>query len=194
MTFQESKDKNTFDDKYGELEEMFGRPYRELQDYFKKVEPKGVVLDVGCGQGRDALYLASLGYDVTALDTSKVGVEQMLEKAKQKNLSVKGIVGDARSTEINGMYDIILFDMVLHGFEESERLRMIEEYSKKLNKDGIICIVFPDDMKEEDFIKLSESENSSWSLRDKVVIHDVPTVDGEDVDYTFIMIVVQKTL
>ena len=65
-------------DKYYKTEDLFGEPYPELIDFFKIYEPKGKLIDLGCGQGRDSISLAKLGYNVTGIDNSKVGIDQMI--------------------------------------------------------------------------------------------------------------------
>ncbi|HYI92190.1 MAG TPA: class I SAM-dependent methyltransferase [Bryobacteraceae bacterium] len=52
----------------------------------------GKALDVGMGQGRNALYLASKGWTVTGFDPSKVGVETARRQAGAKRLALKAIV------------------------------------------------------------------------------------------------------
>lgn len=81
-------------DKYYEEEGLFGEPYPELIDFLKTYPEKGSVLDIGCGQGRNAIALAKIGYDVTGIDTSKVGIAQMLKVAASEGLSIEGIVTD----------------------------------------------------------------------------------------------------
>ena len=51
----------SFDDTYDKKPELFGHSYKELQDYFSNCSVKGELLDLGRGQGRDSLYLASIG-------------------------------------------------------------------------------------------------------------------------------------
>lgn len=53
----------------------------------------GRALDVGAGEGRHAVWLASRGWRVTALDFSAVGVERGREHA-QRGVSVDFVVGD----------------------------------------------------------------------------------------------------
>ena len=42
----------SFDNVYEKTPEMFGQPYRELQDYFYNRKSRGNLLDLGCGQGQ----------------------------------------------------------------------------------------------------------------------------------------------
>ena len=66
-----------------------------MQDYFSRYPVKGALLDLGCGQGRDSIFLASVGYQVTKVDSSKIGVKQMMGKAQSQGLNIDGIVSDA---------------------------------------------------------------------------------------------------
>ncbi|RXV63781.1 methyltransferase domain-containing protein [Fusibacter sp. A1] len=72
--FEGTTKKVPYDDYYLE-ENYFGDPYPGLEAFFKAYSPKGKVLDLGCGQGRDSLFLAGLGYEVVGVDHSKVGIE-----------------------------------------------------------------------------------------------------------------------
>ena len=69
-------------DKYYQTADLFGQPYPELIEFFQQYEPKGSLVDLGCGQGRNAIPLARLGYNITVIDSSKVGVEQMNSTAR----------------------------------------------------------------------------------------------------------------
>ncbi len=69
-------------DKYYQTENLFGKAYPELIDFYAKVEEKGELLDLGCGQGRDSIPLAKLGFSVTGIDYSKVGIKQLSKKKK----------------------------------------------------------------------------------------------------------------
>ena len=79
-------------DKYYQTENLFGKPYPELIEFFAEYSKRGKVLDLGCGQGRDAITLARLGYTVVGIDKSKVGVEQMNRIAEAESLTVTGKV------------------------------------------------------------------------------------------------------
>jgi 2-polyprenyl-3-methyl-5-hydroxy-6-metoxy-1,4-benzoquinol methylase len=119
-------------DKYYQKENYFGHSYPALIEFFKTHQLGGKILDLGCGQGRNALALARLGYSVVGVDLSKVGIEQMIIKAKKENLDVKGIVGDINKFMISNKYDIILLDSMLHFYKERQRKR--EKSVKKNNE------------------------------------------------------------
>ena len=61
-------------------------PARFLQEQISRL-PKGTVLDLASGQGRNALYLASLGYTVEAIDRDQPALAALAETASRRDLS-----------------------------------------------------------------------------------------------------------
>ena len=184
---------DSFDKEYDEKPEMFGHPYQELQDFFNNCTIRGNLLDLGCGQGRDSIFLASLGFQVTAIDSSKVGVDQMFQKAQSQELEIEGIVGDIRNLKLEKKFNVILIDMLLHGFENNIQHDLLRKYSNSLNNEGILCIVYPDDFKSEHFMNMLKSLSSGWNLLEEITINDIPKIDGETIDYKFKMMVAQNS-
>lgn len=180
---------DSFDNTYAEKSEMFGHPYKELQDYFGSCKTRGNLLDLGCGQGRDSIFLASLGYHVTAVDSSKVGVRQMLSKAQNQVLKIDGIVDDIQNVKLDDTFNVILFDMLLHGFEKQVQLKLLRKYSNLLNKKGIMCIVYPDDFEAEHFMSMLKSLPYDWEILDEITVNDVPKIGDEEIDFKFKMMV-----
>lgn len=107
-------------DKYYKTENLFGEPYPELIRFYSNWIPKGNLLDLGCGQGRDAIALARLGYEVTGIDSSKVGIAQLNKVATKEKLPLQGEVGDIYAFNRFGEYDFILIDSMFH-FRKQER-------------------------------------------------------------------------
>lgn len=65
----------SYDSRYQTVPDYFGAgPARLLAEYLHLIDPDGFVVDVGCGQGRNALYLARSGRRVAAMDPSRVAV------------------------------------------------------------------------------------------------------------------------
>ena len=62
----------------------FGNPSKEVKELVLYLKKDAKILDVGCGDGRHALYLASLGFQVDAFDLSKNAIEK-IDYLKQKN-------------------------------------------------------------------------------------------------------------
>jgi len=89
------------------------RPH-EYSALATKIVPAGSVLDLGCGEGYDCLYFASLGYDVTGIDISSTAIKRMVENAKRMDVNVRGFACDILDFYIEHNYDIIVSYGVLH--------------------------------------------------------------------------------
>lgn len=104
-------DADRWDERYLRGEHAPAEPSRLLVravDEFARDFPKAAssstpprALDVACGAGRHALFLAARGYQVTAVDVSRVGVEIMLERARERGLSLDTRVADLARGEFN---------------------------------------------------------------------------------------------
>ena len=55
----------------------------------------GRVLDVGCGEGADAIWLAGRGWTVTAVDVSEIAVSRAREAAERAGAAIEWVCGDA---------------------------------------------------------------------------------------------------
>ncbi len=86
------------------------KPDRELIDLIenKKIKPY-FVLDVGCGAGTDAIYLASKGCKVTAIDVSHEAIMIARERAEKAGLEINFIAGNFLDVEFdNESFDFIM--------------------------------------------------------------------------------------
>lgn len=107
-------------------------------DIMKKNDLKKV-LEIGCGQGRDCLYFASKGIEVTALDYSEVAVSSLLAKAEQKNLDIKAHVYDAKKPLPfdDGIFDVVYSHMFFSmRFNLNELLSVFREIQRVLRNNG----------------------------------------------------------
>ena len=72
-----------------------GRPSSEL---IKAVEGGTIrpcrVVELGCGSGTDAVYLAGRGFDVTAIDIAPTALSLAQEKARKAGASVRWLLAD----------------------------------------------------------------------------------------------------
>jgi trans-aconitate methyltransferase len=126
------------------------------------------------------------------LADSKIGVEQMISKAKKQELKLNGIVADVLNLKLEEKFDVILFDMLLHSFEKQKQFELLKKYSNSLNKKSILCVIFPDDLNSDHFMNMLKSLPFEWNLIDEITIKDVPQMEGEDSNFAFIMMVVRS--
>jgi len=130
-----------FYDEYYKTPEVFGTPCNKLISFFRKLDSRGRIIDFGCGQGRDSIALARLGYNVTGLDYSITGIKQLMNISNKENLGIKGIVEDIYNFNDFNNYDVLLFDCFFRFFKHSRELEisLINKAIKSLSKNGIIC-------------------------------------------------------
>jgi tellurite methyltransferase len=74
----------------------------------------GRALDIGAGEGSDSIRLALLGYEVDAVEMSAVGAKKIEYFAAQAGVEVRVIAGDIKDFILNGRYDVIICNGVLH--------------------------------------------------------------------------------
>ena len=82
---------NIWDKVYSDDTAFFGEePSVFAQMCYIDFKKHGVnkILELGCGQGRDTIFFASNGFDLHALDASKVAIENINQKIRQKNISL----------------------------------------------------------------------------------------------------------
>ncbi|MGC8884846.1 MAG: methyltransferase domain-containing protein, partial [Bryobacteraceae bacterium] len=78
---------------------LAGDPSAILVQAVKGVRP-GKALDFGMGLGRNALWLAGQGWDVTGIDISDVAVEKVKKAAAEKQLKVDAVLADIRQYDL----------------------------------------------------------------------------------------------
>jgi SAM-dependent methyltransferase len=79
-----------YDEIYENTENVFGRnPEKILVGYYRKIDRLKPVLDIGAGQGRNALFLAREGYVVDAIDPSGVAMAALSKITSEENLTVR---------------------------------------------------------------------------------------------------------
>ena len=65
------------------------------------------VLDIGCGEGKDAVYMAEKGYDVTAFDITGSGIRKTLRLAAERGVSIRAFTADINDFQLEEKFDII---------------------------------------------------------------------------------------
>lgn len=131
---------------YRETPEALGAASTKVLKAFADHIPDGLrVLDVGCGQGRDALALARRGYVVIGIDQAPSGIRDMTAAAAGEKLAVTGHVADLRSwTPDEGLdapVQILLCDRTLHMLAEDDRHVVLERLLKGVAPGGFVVII-----------------------------------------------------
>jgi tellurite methyltransferase len=96
---------------------------------------RGRLLDLGCGEGRDAVLFASLGFEVDAVDGAPTGVQRAREGLKRAGLSGKVWQGDLAEIDWKDAYDVILANQSIQ-FVGNEALRVLKQVQDHTEPDG----------------------------------------------------------
>lgn len=178
---------NDFDEAYEDEDDVYGEPYERLLEFFGS-RPPGRILDLGSGQGRNAVALAALGHDVTAVDSSVVGVRQTVERGAARGRSIRGIAADLADFPIRGRFDVVLVDMVLHGLDDDVRTRLLEALPTAVAAGGGVYAVVPEAGAVLDEVVTALVE---WSPRVEPVEHVLTRGEHAGV-YEFIAVTAER--
>jgi tellurite methyltransferase len=107
-TSQDSK--SQWDEKYSRPTFVFGKsPAQFLSENYHFIPYEGSVLDMGMGEGRNAVFLAQKGYKVTGVDISSVAVKKSYLLAQEFGVKIKGVVASLKDYKIApGSFDAIV--------------------------------------------------------------------------------------
>ncbi|MDP3917442.1 MAG: methyltransferase domain-containing protein [Nanoarchaeota archaeon] len=160
---------------------MFNEQYKKEECYWGKEPDKGVklilkykksgdVLDLGCGEGRNALFLAKNGFDVTGVDISEEGIKKFKTIAENNGLNVRSFVKDIKNFNFDKKYDVIISNATLHFLKENEIKKIIKKVKENTKKDGLNVInVFTEENPNKNFPYLFKngelkSHYSDWEI------------------------------
>ena len=120
---------------------MLGNPPPVIVKFFDDFgsRPRRV-LDFGCGQGRNTLFIAALGHEVVAIDRSLKGIRILDALAKQEKLNIRVELGDINSFEPDGKYDVVLIDRNFLPLTEYDRLRVFNKLIDHVQVGGWMLI------------------------------------------------------
>jgi len=122
-------------------------PDENLVQYFKEkwITPGGRGLELGCGPGRNAIYLAKQGYDVDAVDASNEALQWGNERAKEQGVSIRFICKNIFDLDIQKIqYDVIYDSGCFHHIAPHRRIDYVNLINQGLKPGGffgITCFV-----------------------------------------------------
>jgi len=130
------------------------QPEQEFEAFCQEMKPQGVVLDAGCGGGRDSLALAQRDFSVIGIDLS----EEMLKLARRSAPGCKFIRADLRNipcedASIDGIWCCA---SLLH-LKRSQVIPVLQEF-KRVLKIGAICCILVKEGAGEEMVEFSQEK------------------------------------
>lgn len=115
------------------------KPSKHISEFVKYLKNGDKILDVGCGAGRNTIYLFEKGFNVVGTDISKIAISKAKDISKKKCLSIIFKIERVEKTEFrDNSFDKIYCEHVL---QSTEFDKAVIELNRILKPGGILFIV-----------------------------------------------------
>lgn len=165
-----------WDTRYSERDgaKWSGQPNGRLVAEVADLTP-GRALDVGCGEGADAIWLARHGWTVTAIDISDVAVTRAREVAERAGVTVEWVAGDAlQSSFTSGAFDLV--SMQYPALPKAAGAAAVRTLLDAVRPGGLLLAVYHDlDEEHHEHMK-----SKGFDPADYVGVDDIVGLLGED--------------
>lgn len=131
-----------WEDHYGERDRVWsGRVNVQFADVVGDLPP-GRALDLGCGEGADAVWLAERGWDVVAVDISDTALGRAAEGARTRGVPdrIEFLQTDLSDSFPDGTFDLVS-SQFLHSTVRLDRTRILADAATALRPGGLLVIV-----------------------------------------------------
>ena len=128
--------------RYGEKDRIWsGAPNASLVSVLEHL-PAGTAIDLGAGEGGDALWLAERGWRVTAYDISATALSRLEQAATERNVAdrIATVVGDLVDAPIAGTVDLVSASF-LHSTIEIPRTQILRRFSEAVKPGGHLFVL-----------------------------------------------------
>ncbi len=134
---------STFDEFYSKNDQYYGsHPSLYLEMLIQRDKLLlGDALDLGCGDGRNSVFLAQNGFSVTAVDKSHNAIESLSDVTRRYGLNIFAVCEDISFFSFpNNKYSLIVANTILDHLEENEGNRVIEMIKRSLVPGGVVFV------------------------------------------------------
>lgn len=131
-----------YEDRNKKIPFFVDAPDENLVNYIERgwIKP-GRVLELGCGPGRNAIFLAQQGFEVDAVDLSNEGLEWARERAAEKDVHVNFMQGSIFKVELPiHKYDVIYDSGCFHHIPPHRRVSYLHLLNSCLTDGGHFAI------------------------------------------------------
>ncbi len=133
---------DSYKQRYGAEDYYWGtKPSAICQQVLELLPPDRTVslLDIGCGEGRNAVYFAHCGYGVTAFDLSAAGVAKTDRLAATADVPISVFQADMNEFRLEKSFDILFSTGVFHIIPQKLRQEIFGHYKARTNSGGLHC-------------------------------------------------------
>tara|TARA_B100000809_G_scaffold24687_1_gene21604 strand:+ start:846 stop:1457 length:612 start_codon:yes stop_codon:yes gene_type:complete len=136
----DSKKFRDWDDRYADSDYLFGTaPNDFLKSVADRLAPNSRVLCLADGEGRNGVYLATLGHKVTAVDQSRAGLEKAKKLAEQKQVSIETIKADLAEYDL-GVESLDCIVSIFFNIPSAVRAHIYPRIITALKPGGILIL------------------------------------------------------
>ena len=132
--------KSSYDGRYAGQEYYWGtKPSAICHQVLQLLPPDQPVslLDIGCGEGRNAVFFAHNGYGVTAFDSSAAGVAKTERLAEAANVPIAVFQADMNGHRLEGKFDVLFSTGVFHLIPRKLRQEVFAHYKQHTAGGGL---------------------------------------------------------
>ena len=132
--------KSSYDGRYAGQEYYWGtKPSAICHQVLQLLPPDQPVslLDIGCGEGRNAVFFAHNGYGVTAFDSSAAGVAKTELLAEAANVPIAVFQADMNGHRLEGKFDVLFSTGVFHLIPRKLRQEVFAHYKQHTAGGGL---------------------------------------------------------
>lgn len=134
---------DSYDQRYANQEYYWGKKpsaicHRIIEIIRSSSHFRPKLLDMGCGEGRNAVYFAKHGFEVVGLDLSLPGLEKTRRYAEEVGVQIETIHADIATYEIGNIYDVIFSTGTLQYLPPEIRGIRFQNYKEHTSPNGII--------------------------------------------------------
>lgn len=117
------------------------KPNRSIETMWENFDKNWSILDVGCGEGKNPLFLAEKEFkNIDAFDLSEAGIKKLLRIAEEKKLKINAWVQDLTEYNFNKQYDLIMSHGTLHFIEKDKWKKFINDAKNNTSIGGLNII------------------------------------------------------
>ena len=192
-----------WNNKFSKVDYFYGTKANEfLASKIELIKHKKTLLCLGEGEGRNAIFFAKNGFEVSAIDASDLGLEKLQNRAVEEKLDIKTVCMDLNFWKAEEKYDVIMASY-LHLLRD-ERERLFKKIEDSLNTNGYFIAEFfstkqlsynSGGPKDLELLYTVEDFSNYFNLYKKNITEEIVVLDegiGHQGEACVIRVVIQK--